>query len=195
MSGNNVGDDIRAMAQDVADMGAGYVRMGRRWLEMQRHQVASAAEAERAAGASMGGGEGRGRGGAGPGSTQPPFESSDAADSDYVPPGSSTFGRASYCGVGPKNYTRSDQRITEDLCESLTRDDHVDPSDISVNVSGGVVTLGGSVRNRWMKHRTEDLAAACEGVRNVENNLHVPTAVPPGNPAGPASSDSTAQDA
>ena len=213
MRNNNVGDDLRAMAQDVADLGAGYMRMGRRWLEMQRQQVTGEAEAEdspdvppdqrgdrgRRAGRGHGGTRfdsrgGRGRAGAGmdsyldeeatpgyvsPGSTQSPFGgSSVGADSDYLPPGNRTSGRASYRGVGPKNYTRSDQRITEDLCEGLTRDDHVDPSDISVNVSGGVVTLGGTVRDRWMKHRIEDIAAACDGVRSVENNIRLPAPAP-----------------
>ena len=47
MGNSNVGDDLKAMAQDVADLGAGYMRMGRRWLEMQRQQVSG--EAARAA--------------------------------------------------------------------------------------------------------------------------------------------------
>ncbi len=215
MSSNKVADDLRSMAQEVADLGAGYMRMGRRWLEMQRDQVVDAADAYDAGSgrdAAPGGpGEGRGRRGPGgpgrgrphsgargwsgvsgagmdsflddgptadyvsPGATQSPFASTaGGSQSDYLPPGNETFGRASYRGIGPKNYTRSDQRITEDLCERLTRDHHVDPSDISVNVSGGVVSLGGTVASRWMKHRVEDLAAACDGVRNVENTIQVP---------------------
>lgn len=224
MSSRNVGDDLRAMAQDVADLGAGYVRMGRRWLEIQRRQVGGGYDAgphpepppSPEEGPARAGPRGRPgphrpgprhwRGGASagmdsyldddpspgyasPGATQPPFASAErGADSDYLPPGSPTYGRASYRGVGPKNYTRSDQRITEDLCEALTRDDHVDPSDISVNVSGGVVTLGGTVRNRWMKHRVEDLTAACEGVRTVENNIQIPATAAPPNPPSPAAS-------
>jgi len=224
MSSKNMGDDLKAMAQDVADLGAGYLRMGRRWLEIQRQQVGGydrgpqetppgeGRDGPRGSrpGPHAGKGPRRWRGAASagmdsyldddpspgyasPGSTQPPFASSERGpDSDYLPPGSPTYGRASYRGVGPKNYTRSDQRITEDLCEALTRDAHVDPSDISVNVSGGVVTLGGTVRNRWMKHRIEDLAAACEGVRSVENGIQIPAPhVPPNPPSATGSTGST----
>ncbi|MEO6170208.1 MAG: BON domain-containing protein [Lysobacter sp.] len=174
MGNSNVGDDLKAMAQDVADLGAGYMRMGRRWLEMQRQQVSG--EAARAASPEATpeqGGEHGTRGGYG----HPRGEARGGhgrADACGV----------SYRGVGPKNYVRSDQRITEDLCESLTRDERVDPSDISVTVSGGVVSLAGTVRARWMKHRIEDLAAACEGVRSVENNIQLPAAAPSaGSPA------------
>ncbi|MGJ4801847.1 BON domain-containing protein [Luteimonas sp. SDU82] len=76
-------------------------------------------------------------------------------------------------GRGPKNYLRSDQRITEDLCERLTHDDDVDASNIEVEVKQGVVTLSGTVGERWMKHRAEDLAERCGGVRDVENRIRV----------------------
>ena len=223
MRGNNVGEDLKAMAQEVVDLGAGYMRMGRRWLEIQRDQVAEAYETGphredpskpgegrrrnegRGPGRRPNTGSGGWRGGVGasagpdsylddrpspryasPGGTESPFASShDGPQSDYLPPDSTTFGRTSYRGVGPKNYTRSDQRITEDLCEGLTHDREVDPSDISVNVSGGVVTLGGTVRERWMKHRVEDMAAACYGVRRVENNIQIPVSTPPSESTGP----------
>lgn len=76
-------------------------------------------------------------------------------------------------GRGPKNYTRSDQRITEDLCERLTDDDDIDAGGIDVQVSQGTVTLTGTVAERWMKHRAEDLAERCGGVRDVENRIRV----------------------
>jgi hypothetical protein len=76
-------------------------------------------------------------------------------------------------GQGPKNYMRTDQRITEDLNERLTDDDAVDAGDIEVQVKDGVVTLTGTVTNRWMKHRAEDMAEACAGVRDVENRIRV----------------------
>ncbi|QOY63966.1 BON domain-containing protein [Lysobacter sp. H21R4] len=220
VSGNNVGDDLKSMAQDVADLGAGYVRMGRRWLEMQRRQVSGAYDGMASREVPPQPGEGRSHrragphgsprgstsgagagpdsyldddlspGYASPGRTQSPFgDTTGGSDSDYLPPGSASYGRASYRGVGPKNYTRSDQRITEDVCERLTRCEHVDPSDVSVNVSGGVVSLTGTVRERWMKHRIEDLAAACDGVRSVENRVQVPTADRPSE--GVSAGDST----
>ncbi|HEY6138813.1 MAG TPA: BON domain-containing protein, partial [Thermoanaerobaculia bacterium] len=66
--------------------------------------------------------------------------------------------RPSYRGRGPKNYRRSDQRIMEDVCERLERDDRVDASDLEVNVNEGVVSMTGSVPDREMKRRAEDLA-------------------------------------
>lgn len=78
-----------------------------------------------------------------------------------------------YSGYGPRNYTRSDSRIQEDLCERLTEAPDIDPSDIEVRVSEGTVTLEGSVEERWMKHRAEDLADGCGGVRSVENRIRV----------------------
>lgn len=80
---------------------------------------------------------------------------------------------AGFRGRGPKNYQRSDQRIVEDLCERLTDDDDIDASGIEVDVKQGVVTLAGTVGERWMKHRAEDLAGRCGGVRDVENRIRV----------------------
>lgn len=81
--------------------------------------------------------------------------------------------RGQYRGVGPKNYRRSDSRIAEDLNERLTEDALLDASGIVVSVSDGVVTLQGNVENRWMKHRAEDIADDCSGVRDVRNELRV----------------------
>jgi osmotically-inducible protein OsmY len=73
---------------------------------------------------------------------------------------------------GPKNYTRSDERIREDVCERLMRSD-VDASDVTVNVSGGKVMLEGTVPERRMKHSIEDIAEQCFGVTDIDNNLRV----------------------
>lgn len=88
---------------------------------------------------------------------------------------SHAFGQppAGFRGRGPRNYQRSDQRISEDLCERLTDDDDVDASNIEIEVKQGVVTLTGTVGERWMKHRAEDLAERCSGVRDVENRIRV----------------------
>ena len=78
-----------------------------------------------------------------------------------------------YRGLGPLNYTRSDERIREDLNERLTDADDLDASGITVEVSNGVAILSGSVDERWMKHRAEDLADSCSGVRDVRNQIQV----------------------
>jgi osmotically-inducible protein OsmY len=93
-------------------------------------------------------------------------------------PGSRTtteWGPASmgYRGRGPRNYTRSDERIREDLNERLTDADDLDASGIMVEVSNGVATLSGTVDERWMKHRAEDLTDSCSGVRDVRNQIQV----------------------
>ncbi|MFP7723210.1 BON domain-containing protein [Lysobacter sp. A3-1-A15] len=79
----------------------------------------------------------------------------------------------SHRGRGPRQYTRSDERILEDVCERLTDDHDIDASDIEVKAQSGSVTLEGSVTERWMKHRAEDLVDACSGVKQVDNRLRV----------------------
>lgn len=76
-----------------------------------------------------------------------------------------------FYGKGPKGYTRSDDRIREDVCDRLSEDDELDASDISVTVSGGEVTLEGNVPDRRSKHRAEDICDSIAGVRDVHNHL------------------------
>ena len=81
--------------------------------------------------------------------------------------------RGQYRGKGPRNYSRSDERIKEDLNDRLSDDPFVDASDIDVSVSNGEVTLTGTVDHRSTKRRAEDIAEAVSGVKNVENRLRV----------------------
>lgn len=76
-------------------------------------------------------------------------------------------------GKGPKGYTRSDDRIREDVSDKFYDDGRLDASDIEVEVSQGVVALSGGVSDRESKRRAEDLAERCSGVRDVQNNLKV----------------------
>jgi osmotically-inducible protein OsmY len=76
-------------------------------------------------------------------------------------------------GKGPKGYTRSDQRITEDVNEKLYHDPFVDASNIEVTISEGEVTLSGTVDSREAKRRAEDLAEEVSGVKDVTNQLKV----------------------
>ena len=82
-------------------------------------------------------------------------------------------GGGTYYGRGPSGYTRSDERIREDVCDRLTDDPHVDASAIRVSVEAGVVSLQGEVPARYMKHRAEDCAEHISGVKDVENRLRV----------------------
>ncbi|KUY90418.1 MULTISPECIES: BON domain-containing protein [unclassified Burkholderia] len=74
---------------------------------------------------------------------------------------------------GPKGYTRSDERIREDVCERLAHALDIDVSDVSVQVRDGRVELDGTVPSRWMRHDIEDIADSCMCVRDVENRVRV----------------------
>jgi osmotically-inducible protein OsmY len=76
-------------------------------------------------------------------------------------------------GMGPKGYKRADERISDELHERLTDDPYVDASNISISVSGGEVTLSGTVENREAKHRAERCVEDVSGVSHVQNNLRV----------------------
>ncbi|WP_053096215.1 BON domain-containing protein [Frateuria defendens] len=76
-------------------------------------------------------------------------------------------------GKGPKGYQRSDERIREDVCERLSDDPEIDASEVEVQVKQGNVTLQGEVPSRYMKHRAEDCADACSGVKDVDNRIHI----------------------
>jgi hypothetical protein len=81
--------------------------------------------------------------------------------------------RGGYAGRGPKDYKRSDERIREDICERLSRNDEVDATDIAVQVQNSEVMLEGSVESRHMKRLAEDLAEEVLGVTDVHNTLRV----------------------
>jgi hypothetical protein len=76
-------------------------------------------------------------------------------------------------GKGPKGYTRSDDRIKEDVCDCLTDDPMLDAGDIEVQVKNGEVTLSGSVKDRLAKRHAEDMIERVSGVKNVQNSLKV----------------------
>jgi osmotically-inducible protein OsmY len=79
--------------------------------------------------------------------------------------------RGGFYGKGPRGYTRSDERIREDICDRLSADDEVDASDITVTVAKTEVTLEGSVPDRHSKRRAEDIAESVTGVTEVHNRL------------------------
>lgn len=81
--------------------------------------------------------------------------------------------RPSFRGRGPKGYRRSDERIHEDVCDRLEQDDYVDASDIEVSVNECTVNLSGTVADRAMKRRAEDIAESVNGVRDIRNDLRI----------------------
>jgi osmotically-inducible protein OsmY len=76
-------------------------------------------------------------------------------------------------GRGPKNYTRPDERIKEDISDRLCDDPFIDASEIDVAVKEGEVTLNGKVAQRFDKRRAEDIAEEVSGVKHVQCNLRV----------------------
>ncbi|SHH41827.1 BON domain-containing protein [Pollutimonas bauzanensis] len=74
--------------------------------------------------------------------------------------------------IQPKGYTRSDERVREDICEQLSHSG-LDVSDVSVSVAEGKVTLEGTVKDRRVKHAIEDYADDCIGVKDVDNRITV----------------------
>ncbi|HVE65968.1 MAG TPA: BON domain-containing protein [Thermoanaerobaculia bacterium] len=102
--------------------------------------------------------------------------------SGYSEPGrfGETFGtpgrtstRGRFTGRGPKGYTRSDERIRENVSDRLEQHGEIDASEIEVRVSNGEVTLEGTVEDRWMKRMAEDLVEECPGVKQVNNRIRI----------------------
>lgn len=89
-----------------------------------------------------------------------------------------------YRGVGPRGYTRSDERIREDVCDRLTDDETLNAGDIGVTVRDGEVALDGTVASRGDKRHAEDLADSVAGVKNVQNSLRVKEAAGRGDTYG-----------
>jgi hypothetical protein len=81
--------------------------------------------------------------------------------------------RGGFFGKGPKNWKRSDERIKEDVSESLYRDYDIDASEIEVDVKDGVVTLSGTVEDRQSKRAAEECIENLSGVVDVHNRLRI----------------------
>lgn len=75
--------------------------------------------------------------------------------------------------AGPKGYQRSDDRIKDEVCERLYNSYDLDVEDVSVEVGAGQVCLDGTVPERYMKHRIEDIVDQIHGVTDIDNRLKV----------------------
>lgn len=87
--------------------------------------------------------------------------------------GSMIPGRGRFTGKGPKGYSRSDDRIKEDVSDRLEQHGDIDASNIEVRVQQGEVTLEGTVEDRQTKRMAEDLVEECSGVKEVHNHLRI----------------------
>ncbi len=75
-------------------------------------------------------------------------------------------------GRPPKAYTRSDDRIREDIYDRLMMG-WVDAENVEVQVKSGEVTLTGTVESRSDKRLIEDIADDVLGVKDIHNQLKV----------------------
>jgi len=75
-------------------------------------------------------------------------------------------------GKGPKAYTRSDDRIREDIYDRLMHG-WVNAEHVEVQVKNGEVTLTGLVEERRDKRTIEDIIDDVLGVKDVHNQLKV----------------------
>lgn len=95
----------------------------------------------------------------------------------YAPGGDIDFygssRRPSFRGRGPKGYQRTDERLKELICETLMEDPDIDASEVSIEVSGGVVTLTGTVEDRRTKYQIEEATEYVSGVKDINNQLRV----------------------
>ena len=98
---------------------------------------------------------------------------SSAGDGTLVNDAQGRSSPSGHRGRGPKGYKRSDERIAEDVNERLTDDPWLDASDMVVAVTGGEVTLSGTVEHREAKHRAERIVERVSGVRHIQNNLRL----------------------
>ncbi|HEX4024117.1 MAG TPA: BON domain-containing protein [Steroidobacteraceae bacterium] len=65
-----------------------------------------------------------------------------------------------------------DERLRELICERLTEDPDIDAGDITVTVSGGKVTLSGTVATRHIRTEVEQCVENC-GAREIQNDLGI----------------------
>jgi osmotically-inducible protein OsmY len=68
--------------------------------------------------------------------------------------------------------SRSDERLRDRVCEQLWRTG-LDVSEVSVEVSGGYVTLEGTVASRDARRAIEDCVDRCTGVADITNRIRV----------------------
>lgn len=73
---------------------------------------------------------------------------------------------------GQQGGSRADERLRDRVCEQLWRTG-LDVSEVSVDVSGGYVTLEGTVGSRDERRAIEDCVDRCAGVADITNRIRV----------------------
>lgn len=71
------------------------------------------------------------------------------------------------------NPSATDEIIRQKTVDLLYKDPAIDSKKIEVEVTNGEVLLKGHIDTEAEKQRSEELARAVEGVKNVVNHLHI----------------------
>lgn len=69
--------------------------------------------------------------------------------------------------------SRTDERIREEIYETLDERADIDAPNISLHVHDGLVTIEGEVADAMLRHRIEQCADGVEGVKDINNRLHL----------------------
>ncbi len=75
--------------------------------------------------------------------------------------------------MGEHPAARADSDIRADLDARLAAVEEFDPEEVELVVREGIVLMLGSVADRGVKRRLEDLAASVRGVREIHNQLQI----------------------
>jgi len=67
----------------------------------------------------------------------------------------------------------TDESIYQKIIELLRKDPSIDSKKIIVEVNNGIAILRGGIDTEAEKQRSENLASTVEGVKSVENHLHI----------------------
>jgi hypothetical protein len=82
-------------------------------------------------------------------------------------------GRSHHRGRGPRDWSRDDRRLYEEVCERLLHDRLIDARGIEVTVEDGVVSLKGEARGASDPALARRLVLETPGVKAVEIDLAV----------------------
>jgi osmotically-inducible protein OsmY len=81
--------------------------------------------------------------------------------------------RGPHRGKGPKNFVRSDERLTELVNELLMDHDEIDATHVNVEIKNGEVSVSGTVEDRWQRREIEDLIERMGGVKDVHISIKI----------------------
>lgn len=74
---------------------------------------------------------------------------------------------------GPKGYKRSDELILDDLYQRLRELPELDATEVELEVLNGIVILKGTVPQKFMKRRIEEVADEIPGVVDIDNGIRI----------------------